>query len=186
MKSLFRLAAELQSFFEQHHWQHCFIGGIALQRWGQPRLTNDVDVTLLTGFGGETDYIDPLMASYRGRIPETREFALKNRVLLLASEDDIPIDIALGGIPFEENVVARSSMFSFLPDLSLLTCSAEDLVVLKSFAGRFRDWADVESILARQEKQLDWDYILEQLEPLCDLKEAPELIERLNEIRKSM
>lgn len=183
MTSLFRLAAELQAFFVQRQWQFCFIGGISLQRWGQPRLTNDIDVTLLTGFGGEAAYVDELLKTYHGRIPEAREFALQNRVLLLESKQKIPMDIALGGIPFEESVVAKASQFAFLPDVSLLTCSAEDLVVLKAFADRSRDWADVESVLTRQRDQLDWSYILAQLKPLCDLKETPEIVCRLTKMR---
>ena len=41
-------------------WQFCFIGGLALQRWGEPRLIGDIDLTILTGFGHETAYINEL------------------------------------------------------------------------------------------------------------------------------
>jgi hypothetical protein len=70
-----------------------------------------------------------------------------------------------------------------LPGLSLLTCSAEDLVVFKSFADRPRDWADVETVLVRQQGKLDWTYILEQLRPLSELREAPEIVEHLGRLR---
>lgn len=43
-------ALELQRFFVGNKWDFSFIGGIVLQRWGEPRLTVDIDVTLLTGF----------------------------------------------------------------------------------------------------------------------------------------
>lgn len=39
MRDLFRLADEIQSFCRDRGWRFCFIGGIALQRWGEPRLT---------------------------------------------------------------------------------------------------------------------------------------------------
>ena len=45
-------ASELEGFCRAHRWQFCFIGGIAVQRWGEPRFTADADLTLLTGFGG--------------------------------------------------------------------------------------------------------------------------------------
>lgn len=48
MKSLFLVAAELEAFLIERGWRYCFIGGIAVQRWGQPRLTNDIDLTILT------------------------------------------------------------------------------------------------------------------------------------------
>lgn len=153
-----------------------------MQRWGQPRLTNDIDITILTGFGNETVYIDQLLNLYKGRIDDVREFALRNRVLLLVSREGIPIDISLGCIAFEEKVVLRASRYEFLPGLSLLTCSAEDLIVLKSFADRPRDWGDVETIVVRQKENLDWDYIFEQLQPLCQLKESPEIVEHLKNL----
>ncbi len=186
MKALFQIAAELDALLAKRGWRYCFIGGIALQRWGQPRLTNDIDITILTGFGHEVRYIDEILRLYSERMPNTRDFALKNRVLLLVSNEGIPIDVALGGIAFEENLVSRASRYEFLPGLTLLTCSAEDLVVLKSFADRQRDWADIETIIIRQQKRLDWEYIFEQLRPLCQLKESLEIIERLDQLRNCL
>ena len=53
MLEVYRAAAELQRRFQDRGWRFCLIGGLALQRWGEPRETIDVDVTLLTGFGDE-------------------------------------------------------------------------------------------------------------------------------------
>ena len=64
MQDLFLLADELQSFCQARGWRFCFIGGIALQRWGEPRLTGDVDLTILTGFGGEAGYIEDLCGAF--------------------------------------------------------------------------------------------------------------------------
>lgn len=44
-------AAELQTFCTQQRWRSCVIGGLAVQRWGTPRFTQDADLTLLTGNG---------------------------------------------------------------------------------------------------------------------------------------
>ena len=55
MQDLFLLADDVQSFCQVRGWRFCFIGGIALQRWGEPRLTGDVDLTILTGLGREAD-----------------------------------------------------------------------------------------------------------------------------------
>jgi hypothetical protein len=183
VKSLLQAAAALEAFLLERRWQYCFIGGIALQRWGQPRLTNDVDVTILSDFGGEAPYVDTLLGAYRGRISDARAFALRHRVLLLESAEGIPIDVALGGIPFERQAVARATRFEFLPGLSLVTCSCEDLIILKAFANRSRDWADLESVMVRQQGELDWAYVWEQLQPLCHAKEAPEIVVRLEQLR---
>ena len=59
MIEIFRAASELQTVCESQSWEFCFIGGLALQRWGEPRETVDVDLTLLTGFGGEEPFVAP-------------------------------------------------------------------------------------------------------------------------------
>lgn len=53
MIDLLQIAKEVQEFFIRQDWRFCFFGGVALQRWGEPRVTKDIDLTLLTGFGGE-------------------------------------------------------------------------------------------------------------------------------------
>ncbi len=69
MNPIFAAAYDLQCFCESEGWRFCFIGGIAVQRWGEPRFTQDADLTLLTGFGSEEPYIDRLLAHYQ---PESR------------------------------------------------------------------------------------------------------------------
>lgn len=185
MTEVIRAAAELQAFCEAERWRFCFIGGLAVLRWGEPRETVDVDLTLLTGFRDEEAFVSRLLGRYDARIPEAAAFAAANRVLLLRSEAGVGLDIALGGLPFEERVVERATDFVFPPDVRLRTCSAEDLVVLKAFADRPKDWVDVDGILIRQSGRLDWRYVREQLAPLAELKEAPEILQRLDERRRA-
>lgn len=186
MTRLIRLAAELQALLDAAAWQNCLIGGLVLQRWGEPRLTKDVDLTVLTGFGGEEKVVDLLLGRFAGRRPDTREFALQNRVLLIQSADGIGIDVALGALPFEEHVMERASCFDFLPDCRLRTCSAEDFIVMKAFASRERDWLDVETVLIRQGERLNWKQIMAELMPLSELKEAPEIPGRLEKLRRKV
>jgi hypothetical protein len=185
MIDLFDVAGELQVFFIARNWKYCFIGGLALQRWGEPRITQDIDCTLFTGFGNEISFIRDLSRHYESRIENAEEFALANRVLLLQSKSGIGIDLALGGLPFEKGVVERASDFEFISGVILRTCSSEDLVILKAFADRTRDWADIEGILLRGGAALDWEFIYSQLQPLCELKESPEILVRLRDLQHS-
>lgn len=143
MKELYEFGAQVQRFSQQQDWRFCFIGGMAVQAWSEARLTRDVDMTLLTDVGGEEQFNAPLLQGFRGRIPDGEKFAFANRVLLVSGPKDIGVDIALGALPFEESAVARAVDFELLPGLSLRVCSAEDLIVYKSFAGRAIDWQDV-------------------------------------------
>lgn len=179
MIPLFRVALDLQQVCEQQGWLFCFIGGIALQRWGEPRYTRDADITLFTDFGGEERFVDLLLERFEGRVPNAREFALKARVLLLQHADGIPLDVGLGALPFERNSIERSSVWRAAEDCDLRTCCAEDLVVHKAFASRDRDWADIDGILQRRGDKLDVRLIFEELEPLVALKEEPEILGRL-------
>jgi hypothetical protein len=186
MTRLVRLAAELQTFLDAQSWKNCLIGGLVLQRWGQPRLTKDVDMTVLTGFGAEERLVDLLLGKFAGRRADARDFALMNRVLLVRSADGIGIDVALGALPFEERVMERATDFHFLTDCRLRTCSAEDFIVMKAFASREQDWLDVETVLIRQRGALNWRQISDELRPLAELKESPDIPRRLDQLRKKV
>jgi hypothetical protein len=157
---------------------------MALLRWRESRFTRDVELVLLTGFGREDDFIAPLIeAGYMGRIPDAQAFARRNRVLLVTAPNGVPVDISLAALPFEELTVARATPFEFVPVCRLKTCSVEDLIVLKMFAFRPRDLADVESVASQMSRSLDWAYIETNLRPLAEAKDAPEIISALAEIR---
>ncbi len=175
-------AEEVQAFCQQRPWQFCFIGGVAVQRWGEPRLTVVVDLTLLTGFGDEDRFVDVLLATFHARRPDARDFALNHRVLLIRTNGAVDVDVALGGLPFEERTIRRSSVWNWATGHSLLTCSAEDLVVHKAFAGRNRDWGDVETILVRQHGKLDLAQVRSELKPLLELKGEPDALPQLEKM----
>ncbi|HLC15109.1 MAG TPA: nucleotidyl transferase AbiEii/AbiGii toxin family protein [Thermodesulfovibrionia bacterium] len=182
MNGLFEAGLEVQQFMEHRKWAFCFIGAVAVLRWGQARMTMDIDLSLFADYGKETGYIDPLLSNFESRISNPVEFALKNRVLLLRASNKVSVDISLAALPFERRMIERSTLFQFAPDCPLLICSAEDLIVQKAFADRAKDWLDLEGIILRQGRALDVPYILESLEPLCMIKEAPEILDKLHRI----
>ncbi len=96
MNAVFAAASDLHRFCVERRWEFCFIGGVALQRWSGPRQTLDADITLLTRFVHEEEYVDTLLAGFSSRRPDAREFALRARVLLLRHPSGVGPDIALG------------------------------------------------------------------------------------------
>jgi Nucleotidyl transferase AbiEii toxin, Type IV TA system len=186
VNEVIRAAAALQAVCVAEGWRFCFIGGLAVQRWGEPRETVDVDLTLLTGFHDESRFVSTLVQRFEPRIEHAADFARANRVLLLRAPSGVGLDIAFGGLPFEEDAVNRSSVFTFPPDVPLRTCSAEDLMVLKAFADRPKDWVDLEGIIIRQSGRIDWPYVRAQLAPLVELKEAPEILRQLDQRRRDL
>jgi hypothetical protein len=154
---LFAAAAQVESACRGAKLAHCFIGGVAVIRWGAPRVTRDLDVAVLARFGGEAPIIEKLLAEFAPRLPEAKKSAQENRVLLLKTTEGIEIDVSLAARPFEEEMIHRATPYEPVRGVSITTCSAEDLLVMKSFAARPRDWSDVESIVLRQ-RRLDWDH----------------------------
>lgn len=177
-------AWEAQQKLSRGGFRFCFIGGLALQRWGEPRYTQDVDLTLLCPFGEELALGRTLVELFQPRFDGAVEFAVSSRVLLARATDGTPLDIAFGAIDFELHCVARASVFDFGGGISLLTCCAEDLVVMKVFANRDRDWPDVEGIVMRQGANLDWELIERELDPLLALRGGQPARDHLNELRR--
>lgn len=171
MNYLYAAAENLLNLLDQHGWASCLIGGLANLRWGEPRQTKDVDLSVATGWTREEQLVDLLLGKYRFRIGD-RGLALRTRVLLLSSPDGVPLDVALGAIPFELASIQRATPWCVLDTYRLRTCSAEDLIVHKVFAGRDRDWMDVEGVVRRQGSRLDLSLIRQELPPLLELKEA--------------
>ncbi len=182
MSLLYDTASDIQRICRASGWRFCFIGGIAVQRWGEPRFTHDADLTLLTGYGNESAYIERLLEEFDPRAPDAAAFALKSRVLLLKAPNGIPIDVSLGAIDFEARMIQRASDWDAADGVALTTCGADDLVVLKAFAGRDQDWVDIRTIATRKSRELDTDLIFRELAPLLELKEDTETEQRLRKL----
>lgn len=100
MIDLISTAAKLQAILIDSNLPFCFIGGLALQYWGEPRLTLNIDVSVFVGFGNEDSAISILSERLAPRIQDAESFAKKNRVYLLQADNGIGIDVSLGAIPF--------------------------------------------------------------------------------------
>ena len=143
-------------------------------------MTVVADATVLTDWSRDEFVTDLLVGSpFLPRLADAREFALRNRVLLLKNAKGTHVIVALGALEFENRSAMRSSLWTLSENAKLRTCSAEDLLVHKTFAGRTRDWTDIEGILQRQGTKLDLDLVCAELKPLLELKGTPEAMDRL-------
>jgi hypothetical protein len=100
----------LQRLLEHFDNQGVIIGGIAASLLGKPRFTADLDAVILLRVEDLPKLVDA--ASEQGitpRIADAEVFARKNRVLLLRRQNSgININISLGILPFETEMVERS------------------------------------------------------------------------------
>jgi len=186
MNSVFDAALEVQTLFQEQGWKFCIIGGLAVIRWGRMRATQDADFSLLTGFGDEDDFLSVIDGSLNAREAGELEFARAARVYRAFASNGAPVDIALAGLPFEEELIDRATQYEFRPDCALITCSASDLIVMKAFAGRDQDWADVRNVAASQWDTLDWEVIEQNLEFICEMGENFTSVPKFHSIKQDL
>lgn len=178
MTPQFEAAYQLHQFLTAHKVPYVIIGGLAVQRWGDPRFTRDVDVTLLVSPEEEEGLLSGLLRVFTPRIPDALAFARQNRVLLVRTPEGCDLDISLGISGYEEEVVARAVNYDLGNGRTVRLCSAEDLIIHKAIAGRPQDCADIEGILLRQGHALDTRYVERWLRELSRVVEMDEIYQR--------
>jgi hypothetical protein len=185
MNDILQAAVQLRDFCKQRRWPFCLIGGLAAIRWGEPRATQDVDISLLVDFGDEARFADELLECYAARRADARAVAIDHRVLVLRSPNGTPLDVAFAALPYEQRMMARATDYDFAPGVALPTASAEDIVIQKAFAGRHQDWHDVQRIIDRRGELINWTLIFEELEQLREVADDPLMIDKLQAMRKT-
>ena len=178
MNLQFETAWRLHTFLSARRIPYAIIGGIAVQRWGQPRLTRDVDLTILLPRGGEEATLREIVASFPARIEDAVSFALEHRVLPVDVPGGSEADISLGLPGYEEHVIARAVGYDLGDGREVHLCSAEDLVIHKALAGRPQDMLDIEGVVARRGAAVDVAYVRQWLEELARLSDDPEVTAR--------
>jgi len=178
--NLLQAAAEIARFLEDQGIPYFIIGGLALQHWGEPRLTRDVDITVLVASEELESFVDAVLSRFSPRFPDAREFALRHRVLLVRARNGVPIDISLGIPGYEEEAFERAVEVKFPEVGKLRLISPEDLIIHKCVAGRPRDLEDVVGILVRQRLKLDLELVrrwLVEFRAVVDSHDPLELFE---------
>ena len=135
---------------------HAFMGGLALNAWGIPRATFDIDfvvavrdddfatfVHALAARGVDAD--EPYLRGYRDTLAGMEKIAAS----LQAAGHWYRLDIFRANTPFLESVVQRR-VATQVRDAVVYVVSAADLVLFKLIAGRRKDWVDIDNIVAVQ------------------------------------
>ena len=165
----------LQNLLLRFNNRGVIIGGIASSFIGKVRLTADLDVMMLL----PTENIEELMQTCESlgilpRIENAAEFGRKSRVLLLRhSASGTNIDISLGNLPFEEELVARSQLKT-IGNVSIRLPTPEDLIIMKAVAHRPKDMQDIQGIVKANPK-LDKVRIKYWLRQIAEGLDMPEI-----------
>jgi len=158
---------------------HVIVGGVAVAFVGKPRITEDIDAVILAGeLDPKSLLADAKAHGFLPRRTDAAEFALANRMLLLQHEDDgIGVDISLGWLPFEHEMIARATR-ARMENAEFPIPTPEDLIVMKTIAFRGKDVVDIESVLDAREP-IDLKRVRRWVGMLAEALEEPEVTERL-------
>ena len=184
MKNLVVAASEIQAQFDEAGLPNCIIGGLAVQVWGEPRVTRDADFSLLCELDEIDEVVEQIFKIVPPRVGDPVQFALKNRVALGVTRDGVPVDVGIATFPTEHEMIARAVEMELLSGLICRICCPEDLVLMKLVANRPQDLMDVKSIIARQWGKVDLKLIRKRFMPFVEALEVPELIHQFDQIVK--
>jgi hypothetical protein len=182
MATPFDAAWEMGQFLTEHGISYAVIGGLAVQLWGDARLTIDADLTVSSSLTeGSGPFVDLITQRFPSRIANPREFAQRNRVVLVSSSHGIDVDISLGLPGYEEEMLNRAVDFEWETGKILRVCSAEDLIIHKAIAGRPQDVNDIQGIVYQQRDKLDLSYIRLWLNQFAEILGNPAIGQRFEQ-----
>jgi predicted nucleotidyltransferase len=172
----------LQSILTQFNNRGVIIGGVAVSLLGTPRYTADLDAVFLLNLEDIPNFLaEATKQGIEPRVSDPISFARKNHILLMRhTASGIDIDISLGILPFEIEMVERSRMIE-IGSINLRLPTPEDLIILKAVAHRTKDLADIQ-VIAASHPDLDKErvrYWVEQFGKALDMPELWKDIDKL-------
>lgn len=191
-----KLPIELQKYHDPlvsvqkliSHFRHqgVVIGGLAASVLGEARYTEDIDAMFLLSIQDIPEFLEAAKEEgIEPRIENAADFARKARVLLLRHiTTNTDIDVSLGIMAFEKEVIERSSIHEFDGSLQVRLPTPEDLIIMKAIAHRPIDLEDIRT-LAVKYTDLDLDRIKSWVKDFGEVLENPELWNQIEQVLKS-
>jgi predicted nucleotidyltransferase len=142
------LIARVARALADHEFPFMLIGGQAVLLHGEPRLTQDVDVTL----GAPPERLEDALAVCRAArlapLPHDVAAFVRDTFVLPVADDDsgARVDFLFSTTPYEAEAIRRAVHID-VAGTAVPFASAEDLVLHKLFAGRPRDLEDAAGVI---------------------------------------
>jgi len=167
---------------------YVMIGGIPVGFYGEPRFTQDLDFAVdprvfadrFAEFLQEIERGHFLLSSTRPTveelksIPSLRFIDLRNRTI---------IDLVLHpkGFNWDTDTLNRRREEKLLPGKGKIWCvSLEDLIVMKVANGEPQDYKDLERVISRRFKEIDWSYLRKRAKKFDLTEEVEAIYERFS------
>jgi hypothetical protein len=181
MISPYEAAWELHEFLVRSGVRYAIIGGVAVQHWGEPRLTADLDVTVSVPPDQPEAFVRTIVERFSPRHPDPTAFARQTRVVPVRASNGCPVDISLAVPGYEDELMRRAVDCELEPGRIVRFASAEDLIIHKAVAGRPQDLTDIAGIVYRQRDRLDVAYARRWLRDFASALDMPEILDRFEQ-----
>ncbi|MEC4889743.1 MAG: hypothetical protein RI101_06735 [Nitrospira sp.] len=160
---LIHALSDLITEFNRRGVAYALAGGWAYSALVEPRATTDIDLLILLDRPSRDTLhalVSPLFdATVIHPAPMVFHGLSIWRIVGIRRDQEILVDLLLADSTYLQTALGRARRVSFA-SLSVPILTVEDLIILKTLAGRLQDLADLEKIHVRQsELHIDWAYV---------------------------
>lgn len=182
---MFVAITALNEMFDDLSLKAVVIGGVAVSLVARERYTKDLDAMVIFDTANTQALLDGAARhGFEPRFPDMLDLARQARMVTFThAPTSTIVDIALGTMPFEEEVIDRAKWFRH-GELAVRLPTPEDLVILKGIAHRPNDLEDIRTI-SEIFPSLDIGRIENWLRQYAELMEWPEVWEDVERILAS-
>ncbi len=161
--SLVRTLSALLAELNRQQVSYALAGGWAYSALVEPRATTDIDCLILLNHPTAETIRRLLSPVFPSMVIHPSPMTFKGisiwRIVGIREGEEVVVDLLLADSAFLLEALRRRQIVRFF-EHSVPILSLEDLILLKTLAGRLQDLADLEKIEQRQpELQVDWTYV---------------------------
>jgi hypothetical protein len=162
---LVRALSDLINDFNGRGLQYALAGGWAYSALVEPRATTDIDFLVLVEQPSPENIRNLLSAQFDSTVIHPAPMVFKGisiwRCVGIRQDREVVVDFLLADSDYLRTALTHRRTVGFLAtQVSVL--ALEDLILLKTLAGRLQDQADLEEIRSRQDElDIDWGYVKE-------------------------
>lgn len=146
----------------EHEIDYALAGGLAFSALVEPRATMDIDLLITIKEEKLPGFFKVLEEKVESLVPhhEPMQFKLIKiwRVVSFTNNLEIIIDFLIAESKFHESVIKRAIEIDFF-ETKLKIITLEDMILLKNFAKRTQDIADLEKIYSTSRNEIDHHYL---------------------------
>jgi predicted nucleotidyltransferase len=154
------LLARIAKAFDHHRIPYMVIGGQAVIRYGRPRLTDDIDITL----GVDVTSLPTVQQAaseipLHARVNDVEGMVKQTNVLpLIERSTGIKVDCIFSFTPYERQAIERGEEVA-VGGTRVRYAALEDVIIHKLVANRPVDVEDVVAIIVRSGDRIDRAYL---------------------------